>query len=113
MIPFVWFVHEKLGLSGYGFSVDDDTADVGANGSNHLQMSIGGLGQLSNPLPWTAVGPYGPVSTAGTLTTGGKTITGLEKGTQVDKVDFASGTVTLNKPLAKSLKGGSYGYTFT
>ena len=25
--PFVWFVHVKLGFSGYGFSVDDDTAD--------------------------------------------------------------------------------------
>ncbi len=78
--PFVWFVHEKLGLSGYGFSVDDDTADVGANGSNHLEMSIGGLGELSNPYPWTSVAPYGPVNSSGTLAASGSKITGLDAG---------------------------------
>ncbi len=78
--PFVWFVHEKLGLSGYGFSVDDDTADVGANGSNHLEMSIGGLGGLSKPYPWTSVAPYGPVSSTGTLAASGPKITGLDAG---------------------------------
>src|SRR5262249_47374354 len=35
--PFVWFVHVQLGFSGYGFSVDDDTADVGAGGGSQLQ----------------------------------------------------------------------------
>ena len=24
--PFVWFVHQKVGLSGYGFSFDDDVS---------------------------------------------------------------------------------------
>src|SRR5262249_8253066 len=29
--PFVWFVHKKMGLSGYGFSLDDDAADISGN----------------------------------------------------------------------------------
>jgi hypothetical protein len=41
--PFVWFVHKKLGLSGYGFSLDDDVADVGADWGTKLAVSIGGL----------------------------------------------------------------------
>src|SRR5262249_20164929 len=56
--PYVWFVHRVLNLSGYGFSVDDDTADVGANESpypndthtfpKNLQMVFSGLGNLKN-----------------------------------------------------------------
>ena len=38
--PYVFFVHKTLGMNGYGFSVDDDTADVGALGS-HLQIAFG------------------------------------------------------------------------
>jgi hypothetical protein len=73
--PFVWFVHEKLGLSGYGFSIDDDTSDVGANHTSHLFISIGGLGTpgdataLPNQNEWTTVAPYGPVTGAGTVAT--------------------------------------------
>ena len=59
MNPFVWFVHVKLGMSGYGFSVDDDTSDVGANGATELDMSIGGLDQLKNPKEWTQGAPFG------------------------------------------------------
>ena len=83
--PFVWFVHEKMGLSGYGFSVDDDTADVGANYTNHLNMSVGGLGGLSTPAgwatapPWTTAAPYGPVVGTPTVAPvdGSTTIAGL------------------------------------
>ncbi|HEY9662797.1 MAG TPA: hypothetical protein V6C65_30460, partial [Allocoleopsis sp.] len=50
--PFVWFVHKKLGLSGYGFSVDDDIADVGANKARNLKIAIGGLNGLPNWNPW-------------------------------------------------------------
>ncbi len=60
--PFVWFVHEKLGLSGYGFSVDDDTSDVGAPGATSLQMAIGGVKGLTNQNEWTLVTPFGPVT---------------------------------------------------
>ena len=44
--PFVWFVHVQLGFSGYGFSVDDDTADIGAGGASKLQLTVSGTGGL-------------------------------------------------------------------
>jgi hypothetical protein len=59
--PFVWFVHVQLGFSGYGFSVDDDTADVGAGGASELQLSVVDTGGLKNLNPWTIQAPYGPV----------------------------------------------------
>jgi len=60
--PFVWFVHVKLGFSGYGFSVDDDTADIGAGGANHLQISVAGPKGLDNPHEWTIQAPFGPLT---------------------------------------------------
>jgi hypothetical protein len=59
--PFVWFVHVRLGFSGYGFSVDDDTADVGAGGASQLQLTVVQTGGLMNTNPWTIQAPYGPV----------------------------------------------------
>jgi hypothetical protein len=59
--PFVWFVHVQLGFSGYGFSVDDDTADVGAGGASQLQLTVTGTLGLINTNPWTIQAPYGPV----------------------------------------------------
>jgi hypothetical protein len=59
--PFVWFVHVQLGFSGYGFSVDDDTADVGAGGASQLQLTVTETGGLKNLNPWTIQAPYGPV----------------------------------------------------
>jgi hypothetical protein len=59
--PFVWFVHVRLGFSGYGFSVDDDTADVGAGGASQLQLIVTETGGLTNTNPWTIQAPYGPV----------------------------------------------------
>ena len=59
--PFVWFVHVQLGFSGYGFSVDDDTADVGAGGASQLQLTVIDTGGLKNSNPWTIQAPYGPV----------------------------------------------------
>jgi hypothetical protein len=59
--PFVWFVHVQLGFSGYGFSVDDDTADVGAGGASELQLTVVGTRGLMNTNPWTIQAPYGPV----------------------------------------------------
>jgi hypothetical protein len=46
--PFVWFVLVQLGFSGYGFSVDDDTADVGAGGASQLQLTVTETGGLKN-----------------------------------------------------------------
>ncbi|MBV9875525.1 MAG: hypothetical protein JO025_12405 [Verrucomicrobia bacterium] len=59
--PFVWFVHVVLGFSGYGFSVDDDTADVGAGGASQLQLTVTDTGGLKNTNPWTIQAPYGPL----------------------------------------------------
>ncbi|MCW5558148.1 MAG: hypothetical protein KIT22_10005, partial [Verrucomicrobiae bacterium] len=63
--PFVWFVHVKLGFSGYGFSLDDDTADVGAGGATQWFVTIGGAGGLANTNEWTIQAVYGPVSGEG------------------------------------------------
>ncbi len=62
--PFVWFVHVKLGFSGYGFSVDDDTADIGAGGANNLQITVAGPKGLQNLNEWSIQAPFGPIKGA-------------------------------------------------
>ena len=47
--PFVWFVHQKLGLSGYGFSFDDDVSDVRAGGTSTLSITYAS-GPAANPV---------------------------------------------------------------
>ncbi len=59
--PYVYFVHAVLGFSGYGFSLDDDTSDIGAGGASHLQLSVTNTGGLINTNPWVIQAPYGPV----------------------------------------------------
>lgn len=59
--PFVWFVHVQLGFSGYGFSLDDDTADVGAGGASNLQLTVTGTGGLPNTNQWAVQAPFGPI----------------------------------------------------
>ncbi|MDR3639465.1 MAG: hypothetical protein P4L84_37035 [Isosphaeraceae bacterium] len=81
--PYVWFVHAKLGLSGYGFSFDDDTADVGANGATKLAIAVGGLSGLNNTFEWTPSAQWGTVSSLATISQGtgrlaGKTIITLQ-----------------------------------
>jgi len=62
--PYVWFVHTVEGLTGYGFSVDDDVANPSATGptegddANHspsnLQIGFGGIkgtGELATAKP--------------------------------------------------------------
>lgn len=63
--PFVWFVHVPLGFSGYGFSLDDDTADVGAGEATQLQVTVGGSSGLPNTNEWTIQAVYGPVTGSG------------------------------------------------
>src|SRR5262249_19179861 len=60
--PFVWFVHQQLGLSGYGFSLDDDVADVSGNGASNLAIGAGGLTGLPQKAEWTWGAEYGPVT---------------------------------------------------
>jgi hypothetical protein len=68
--PFVWFVHVQLKFSGYGFSVDDDTADVGAGGASQLQLTVIDTGGLKNLNPWTIQAPYGPVKNVNLMYSG-------------------------------------------
>jgi hypothetical protein len=84
--PYVWFVHKKLGLSGYGFSFDDDTADVGANGTSTLSVAVGGLPESFNRSQWAPSAQWGTVSSLGTISQGtgslaGKTIISLKNKT--------------------------------
>jgi hypothetical protein len=72
--PYVWFVHRVLGMSGYGFSVDDDVSNPTAtgpllaeNGSpnhtpNNLQIQFGGIGRLGNTSQWFPTTPWGSLS---------------------------------------------------
>lgn len=75
--PFVRFVHVNLGFSGYGFSLDDDTADVGAGQATKMLITIGGrppgipgpvdglIKSRANPNEWTIQAPYGTVKGRG------------------------------------------------
>jgi len=66
--PFVWFVHHELKFSGYGFSVDDDVADVGAENKDSvspgLVIAVGGVNGLplkdSGYPEWSFGAQYGP-----------------------------------------------------
>jgi hypothetical protein len=72
--PFVWFVHNQLGLSGYGFSLDDDVSDIGADWATSLAISIGGLNGLPNQMEYAAGAPYGVVSATATVDPGAGTL---------------------------------------
>jgi hypothetical protein len=99
--PFVWFVHKKLGLSGYGFSFDDDTADVNADGSNDLYAAVGGPDGLPNKDEWKPSAPWGPKSSDATISDTvpgyvGKTVITLANKTvynQLKADDAANGVV--------------------
>lgn len=105
--PFVWFIHEVLGFSGYGFSVDDDTADIGADGGTTLQVTVTGTKGLPNPQQWTAQAPFGPVEAVCESYSGPD----LSKGyTLYYDVTDASNTspikITTSQPLLRTLKEG-------
>jgi hypothetical protein len=61
--PFVWFIHEKLGLTAYAFALDDDIGNVEAGGANNIAISIGGLNGLPNKDPYTTPNNWGVVTT--------------------------------------------------
>jgi hypothetical protein len=78
--PFVFFVHETEHLSGYGFSLDDDAADVGSNfvpttAPNNLSMVLDTIKGLPNSQPWFASTPWAQVSAPATITTATPTAT--------------------------------------
>ncbi len=100
--PYVWFVHQVLGLSGYGFSLDDDTADVGADNTNNLQIVNSGLGNLANKNEWFPGVQWGPITATAKIsqeTSGpyaGKTIVTLSnklKYWQISIPDISKGQI--------------------
>jgi hypothetical protein len=106
--PYVWFVHDVQGLTGYAFSVDDDVANPSAPGpvlaedktTNHfpdnLQIAFGGLGGLSNPNPWFPTIPWGNITTTATISLIDK---GTYKGSyMVTFADSSNGTNPLLNP---------------
>jgi Cu/Ag efflux protein CusF len=107
MDPYVWFVHEVLGFSGYGFSVDDDTADIGADGGTVLSVAVTGTKGLPNIQQWTAQAPFGPVEFVCDKYSGPD----LSKGyTLYYDIKDASNTspikITTSQPLLRTLKEG-------
>ncbi|WP_145952153.1 hypothetical protein [Paludisphaera borealis] len=79
--PYVWFVHKVAGLTGYGFSIDDDLANPSATGprgddSNHFpsNLQIGfagtkGTGKLSHATPLTNQEEWFPTTKWGSIQT--------------------------------------------
>jgi hypothetical protein len=105
--PFVWFVHVKLGFSGYGFSVDDDTADVGAGGASELQISVTEKGGLKNTDPWTIQAPYGPVKNVSLPYSGPKSSTnGATIYQDIKEVSGPPEPITITAPAGRLLSNG-------
>lgn len=70
--PFVWFVHQQLGLSGYGFSFDDDAADIGAGGASTLTVTYAsGASTLPITKQWYPSTPWGNVTAMATISPAG------------------------------------------
>ena len=65
--PFVWFIHEKLGITAYAFSLDDDIGNVNAGGATDLAISVGGLNGLPNKDPYTNESNWGVLPTGATI----------------------------------------------
>ena len=104
--PFVWFVHVKLGFSGYGFSVDDDTADIGAGGASELQLTVSGTGGLKNTIEWTIQAPYGPVKNVSLPYSGpASSINGDTLFQDIGKVSDTT-PITITAPAGRLLSNG-------
>lgn len=59
--PFVWYVHEYLGVSAYAFSLDDDAANPNVAGARSVSISFGGLTPFTNKAEWSPGTEFGPI----------------------------------------------------
>ncbi len=93
--PYVWFIHIKLGMSGYGFSLDDDTANA-QDAASSLQLAYGGTKytapstaapQLENPELYTYGAPFGTLQDQGYI----DTTSGVAKGYDLTKFTVING----------------------
>jgi hypothetical protein len=110
--PFVWFVHKQMGLSGYGFSLDDDAADISGNFATKLGVAIGGLNGLPNHFEWSNAAPYGPVSADA------KVVSGQEIAALPPYAFFSTQPYNANEKIPGAnisgvgVPGGTYLYSF-
>src|SRR5262249_49391022 len=65
--PFVWYVHEYLGVSAYAFSLDDDAANPNVPGAKTMLVSFGGITPFPNKAEWSLGTQFGPVPTNATF----------------------------------------------
>lgn len=83
LVPIVWFIHEKLGSSSYGFALDDDVGNVNAPGATEVDASVGGLTGLQNQTPFTNASPWGVLTSPQTIASEkGSGIKGLDTSNQ-------------------------------
>src|SRR5262249_14908021 len=75
--PYVWFVHRKLGLTAYAFSLDDDIGNVEGGGATQMNIGVGGLGGLVNSDPYTATSQWGIVMSDSSTQGGTSTLASL------------------------------------
>jgi hypothetical protein len=111
--PYVWFIHVKLGMSGYGFSVDDDTANA-QDAASSIQVAFGGTAatapgaapaqKLVNPELYTFGAPFGTLHDQGHI----DTTSGVAKGYDLTKYTVINGLslVTVGKLKAFDAKNG-------
>ena len=133
--PYVWFIHDKLGLTAYAFALDDEIGNVNAGGATNVNFSIGGLNGLPNKDPYTSTSPWGVVPSGVASATQAKSSViagltnpnvvyqtaqynyanttpgtlvngpGVPTGTTVQFITAAQSQVTLSNPLTTSSTG--------
>lgn len=110
--PYVWFIHIELGMSGYGFSVDDDTANA-QDAASSIQVAYGGTAytapgpvgqQISNLELYSFGAPFGTLHDQGHI----DTTSGVAKGYDLTKYTVISGLslATVGKLKAYDAKNG-------
>lgn len=111
--PYVWFIHVKLGMSGYGFSVDDDTANA-QDAASSIQVAFGGTAatapgsaatqKLANLELYTFGAPFGTLRDKGHV----DVTSGVAKGYDLTKYTVINGLslATVGKLKAFDAKNG-------
>lgn len=109
--PYVWFVHIKLGMSGYGFSVDDDTANA-QDAASSIQVAFGGTAstapgadqKIANLELYSYGAPFGTLHDQGYI----DTTSGVAKGYDLTKYTVINGLSleTVGKLKAFDAKNG-------
>jgi hypothetical protein len=93
--PYVWFIHIKLAMSGYGFSLDDDTANA-QDAAGSIEVAFGGTAatapgtasqKLVNPEIYTFGAPFGTLQDQGHI----DRTSGVAKGYDLTKFTVISG----------------------